>query len=130
MFDRLKRRFGSVAGPQPTQDCMKNAVQIASLAIHEGINPTIHDVKTPKGRHAYLEVGGQVSSKGVTWGTDFYPELNRDQINSLGGMDVTKQLLSDAINPENDIYGYHRVLERIEREVPGITASVKQYLKK
>ncbi|MCE7898354.1 MAG: hypothetical protein DPW11_02910 [bacterium] len=126
IFDKLKKNFGSTAGAQSGQDCMNNA----SLAISAGEEPTIYDVHTPQGRHAYLELGEQIRSAGYTWMTDFYPELTREQVEALGGVDITSQLLSQALNPEIDVYGYHRVLDKLEKQIPDIKKRVMQYLAK
>lgn len=100
IFDRLKNKFGNTAGAQSGQDCMQNAVQNASLAIADGETPTIYDVHTHQGRHAYLGLGDQIKSHGYTWMTDFYPELTMEQVDALGGIDITSQLLSQALNPD------------------------------
>jgi len=79
MLDKLTRIFGEKAGAQSGNDCFKNAVHNAALAIYNGDRPKIFDVNTQNGRHAYLGGGdGSVISQGLTWKTDFYPELNKN----------------------------------------------------
>lgn len=131
MFDKLKERYGEGAGAQRGNDCFKNAVHNAALAIQIRERPFIYDVITPSGRHAYLgNIGGQIVSLGFTWTTDAYPEITKDQLIKLGGVDVTKKLLSQALKLDEDIYGYHRVLNKLEVRIPGITNNVYNNLKK
>jgi hypothetical protein len=131
MFDRLKEVYGSNAGAQRGNDCFHNAVHNAALALHIQERPIIYDVITPVGRHAYLgNMCGQIVLLGFTWTTDAYPELTRSQLIKLGGVDVTRKLLSQALNLDEDMYGYHRVLEKLEIRIPGITNNVYKNLKK
>lgn len=131
MFEKLREIYGDGAGAQSGNDCFKNAVHNAALAIQIQERPFIYDVITPAGRHAYLgNMCGQVVSLGFTWTTDFYPELSKNQLIKLGGVDVTKKLLSQALELDEDMYGYHRVLNKLEVRIPGIANNVYKNLKK
>lgn len=125
MFNRLIETYGGMAGAQRGNDCFKNAVHNAALAIQIRERPFIYDVVTPVGRHAYLgNIGGQIMSLGFTWTTGAYPEITLEQLKKMGGVDVTRKLLSQALSLDEDMYGYHRVLEKLEIRCPGITRIV------
>lgn len=128
-FNHLVDVFGPDAGVQKDYDCFKNAIQNAVLSIIDGKNnPTIFDVQTSVGRHAYLSLGHTARSKGYTWSNNFYPELSLQQIDSLHGKDVTVDLLAQSLDPETDTHGYHRVLDKLEKKFPDVQEKVKNYI--
>lgn len=88
----------------------------------------IIEVATPKGIHAFLQNNRNLYSYGLTWATDFYPEITLKEAARLGGANVTTKILMCSLNLIDDINGYHRVLERIEDRVPGISVSVSRFL--
>jgi hypothetical protein len=129
MLSELRRQYGDLAGAQSGYHCFQNAVHNTSLAIHAGIERvSVLSVKTRVGVHAYLANGQNTYSEGLTWLTDYYPELTMREIVKLGGVDVTTNLLLHALNMGEDKYRYHRILEDLECSVYGITDSVARHL--
>ena len=98
-----------------------------ALALHGGMRSQILFVNTEAGSHAYLSDGQKAYSRGLTWTTSYYPELSLRQIVELNGTDVTTVVFWQALQVEEDRYGYHRVLERLEGSVPGIVSAVGRY---
>jgi hypothetical protein len=130
MIDIITRRHGQLFGCQPRYDCFKNATHNACLAIETGMaNQTaIFDVYTSAGRYVYLRLHRQAYSHTVTWPTTYYPELSLNQIHPLGGQDVTRQLLLQALSFEEDMYSYHRVIDNLEVRIPKIKYTILRYL--
>ena len=129
MLEELNKNFPELAGAKPGLDCFKNAVLNAALEIYVGEKPKIYDVNTPVGRHAYLgNEKGEIMSQGITWKTDFYPELTIEDIKKLNGTDITKEILSEALNKTEDMYGYHRVLDNLAKDIPDIKKHISQFI--
>jgi len=67
-------------------ECIGNALE-AALCLFQLTEKTalIHNVSVPRlGPHAYLEFDGHMFSNKVTWPDNYYPELNRSKLLSLG----------------------------------------------
>lgn len=84
----------------PNLDCVHNAYQNAQVAREEGEDPRV--VFSHPAKHAYLKVGGEVLNRGVTWGTDNYPDYSAEELARLQQQglaeDITDSL--DAANQE------------------------------
>jgi hypothetical protein len=130
MIEIITHRHGRLFGCQSSYDCFKNAAHNACLAIESGVgrHTGIIDVNTTAGRHAYLKLHHRVYSHTVTWPTTYYPELSLTDIHCMGGEDVTRQLLLQALGFDEDIYSYHRVIDRLSVRIPTIKYTVIQYL--
>lgn len=86
-------------------DCINNAYVNYVRLKEIGMDPRIWFCITEKGHHAYIEVNGYVLNRGVTWGTDFYPELGPDDLGLkyMAGkaVDITERL---ELSVDNDTY--------------------------
>jgi len=86
MLRELQRHYGDLAGAQSGYHCFKNAVHNTSLAIHAGIDRvSVLSVMTKVGVHAYLAKDQNTYSEGLTWLTNYYPELTLREIIKMGG---------------------------------------------
>ena len=124
MLKELQRKFGDLAGAQSGYDCLSNAVHNTALAVYGGGRSQILFVETNVGPHAYLTDGRNAYSKGLTWTTDYYPELSLRQIFELKGLDVTTIMFWQALEITEDVHGYHRVLDRLDNRMSGIKTEI------
>lgn len=127
MLEILRRAFGEIAGAQSGYDCLENAVHNTALAMKLGQRSQILFVAKAREPHAYLSDGKRAYSYGLTWRTTHYPELSLRQIQELNGQDVTNIIFWQALQITDDKHGYHRVLERLTKRVPGIDGVVESY---
>lgn len=86
----------------PELRCFSNAVR-ASMAVFEETNgaelPRVHRlvIEEMRDSHAYLRVGNQCYSKGVTWPDGKYPELSAEELERAGGSDFTLPVLVQTL---------------------------------
>jgi lipopolysaccharide biosynthesis regulator YciM len=52
----------------------------------------------------------------------------KEDIKKLNGTDITKEILSEALNKTEDMYGYHRVLDNLAKDIPDIKKHISQFI--
>jgi hypothetical protein len=127
LLKELRKQYGRLAGIQSDYSCLGNSLHNSSLAIYGGLYCHILFVMVPVENHilshAYLSDGRRAYTKGLT--SDHFPELSLKQINMLKGRDVTNIMFWQALQITHDSkYNYHRVLEKLEENIPGITTAI------
>ena len=111
-----KRRFILPPEVKTVRDafCFQNAINALIIIAKKEKNldlPQIYEIDTPKGPHAYFVYKNHVFNKGVTWVNDHYPDYSLDQIQNLG-KDVTRDLIEQILDIQEDYHGYRRFVER------------------
>ncbi len=126
MLKLLQKEFGRLAGVRDNYSCLDNGAHNTALATYIGLECKILYVNTPKGPHAYLTDRVHAWSKNLTWKDDSFPELKLNQIASMGGRDVTKELFMQAFGIGSDLYNHHVVIDNLSKELPEIIYFLKQ----
>ena len=87
-----------------------NALVLVAKSDCENL-PRIFSVDTPKGRHAYFVYGNRVFNQGVTWINNFYPDYSFEKVVEKG-TDETRNLIEQVLGIQEDVYGYHRFIDK------------------
>jgi len=59
-------------------DCVHNGYAYVRRGRKNGGDPKVIFVESEK--HAYVQDGDEVLNKGVTWGTDYYPDYSQQEL--------------------------------------------------
>lgn len=120
LTSELQRRYPHVAGAQPGYDCMRNGLHHVALATHAELYARAVMVPTPLGMQTYLVDEGDAYCTDWTWLTNYFPELTLEQIEMLGGYDITQELIRQALQITSDAFNFRKVLENLHPHIGDI----------